>query len=351
LTKRPLELETLETRTLLSSVLVFSKTAGFRHDSIPDGVAAIRQMGQENGFQVDTTEDSGAFTDDNLSQYQAVVFLLTTGTVLDENQKAAFERFIEAGNGYVGVHSAADTEYDWAWYGQLMGAYFSNHPNIQPAEVDVEDHDHPSTQGLPDVWPRTDEWYNYRINPRGNVNVLATLDESTYSGGQMGSDHPIMWYHNFDGGRAWYTGMGHTSESYSEPLFLQSLLGGIEYAMGSGGGSGSSLPHRPLPTKKPATATSARGKTGHADSLPAVESHHDHAFLTTRLTADALVPAPSAGDLLPSEHRSHVLAGILGFNAQGHLVVDGSAVHPSSSVNGPIHTMEPVPLPGWHKPG
>jgi type 1 glutamine amidotransferase len=244
-TSRALRLETLESRLLPSgfNVLVFSKTAGYRHDSIPDGIAAIQQLSAANGFNVDATEDSSAFTDANLSQYQAVIFLLTTGTVLDPDQKAAFERFIEAGNGYVGVHSAADTEYDWAWYGQLMGAYFDSHPDdLQPAQVDVLDHTHASTVGLPDVWTRTDEWFNYQTNPRDNgVTVLATVDETTYYGGTMGDDHPIMWYHDFDGGRAWYTGMGHTSDSYYEPLFLQSLLGGIQYAAGMDGG------HRPGP--------------------------------------------------------------------------------------------------------
>jgi type 1 glutamine amidotransferase len=217
----------------MPAILLFSKTTGYRHDSIPDAIAVITQLGADNGFQVDATEDGNAFTDDNLSQYQAVVFLMTTGNVLDDDQKAAFERFIQAGNGYVGVHSASDTEYDWVWYGQLLGAYFSSHPDIQQAEIDVQDFNHPSTWFLPAVWVRTDEWYNFRTNPRDNgVDVLATLDESTYHGGQMGEDHPIMWYHEFDGGRSWYTAMGHTSESYYEPLFQECLLGGILYAMG-----------------------------------------------------------------------------------------------------------------------
>jgi type 1 glutamine amidotransferase len=229
-----LRLEALESLTLLSGVLVFTETAGFRHGSIPDAIAAVQQLGAQNGFDVAQTEDPGAFTDANLSQYQAVIFLLTTGDVLDADQQAAFERYIEAGNGWVGVHSAADTGYDWPWYGQLMGAYFQDHPDIQTATIHVAGHDHPSTLGLPDDWVRTDEWYNFQTNPRDNgVTVLATLDESTYMGGTMGDDHPIMWYHEFDGGRAWYTAGGHTSESYYEPLFVQSLLGGIEYAMGN----------------------------------------------------------------------------------------------------------------------
>jgi cytochrome c len=205
-------------------VLAFTRTTGFRHDSIPDALAAVQRLGEANGFTVDATEDPSTFTDATLANYAAVVFLLTTGDVLDPSGRAAFERYIRGGGGYVGVHSAADTEYDWAWYGDLMGAYFASHPEIQPASVVVE------TDGS--LWPRIDEWYNFRRDPRSSVDVLLRLDENSYGGGQMGEDHPIAWYHAFDGGRAWYTGMGHTRESYTEPAFLRHLLGGIQYAAG-----------------------------------------------------------------------------------------------------------------------
>lgn len=211
-------------------VLVFSRTAGFRHDSIPDGIAAVRQLGQQNGFDVDATEDATAFNDATLRQYQAVVFLSTTGNVLDGNQQAAFERYIRNGGGFAGVHSATDTEYDWPWYGGLVGAYFQSHPDIQRATIRLEDSTHPSTVGLPAVWSRTDEWYNFRLNPRGQVKVLAKLDEATYSGGLMGADHPASWCQLYDSGRSWYTAGGHTKESFSEPLFRQHLLGGIQFA-------------------------------------------------------------------------------------------------------------------------
>ena len=215
-------------------VLAFSRTTGFRHDSIPDATAAVQALAGQNGFALDATEDPSAFTDDTLQQYSAVIFLLTTGHILDDAQQAAFERYIAAGNGFVGVHSASDTEYDWAWYGGLVGAYFASHPDIQQATIRREDAAHPSTVSLPGLWIRTDEWYNFRSNPRedAHVSVLASLDESTYSGGTMG-DHPIAWFHTYAGGRAWYTAGGHTSESYSEPLFLAHLLGGIEYAAGN----------------------------------------------------------------------------------------------------------------------
>ncbi|WP_326687047.1 ThuA domain-containing protein [Streptomyces sp. NBC_01795] len=216
-----------------AKVLVFSKTAGFRHDSIPDGIAAIRQLGAENGFTVKATEDAAAFTPKKLAAYDAVVFLSTTGDVLNETQQKAFEGYIGDGGGYVGVHAAADTEYDWPWYGGLAGAYFDSHPAIQPATVKVEDHAHPATAHLGAAWERTDEWYNYRTNPREKARVLAGLDEGSYTGGNMGEDHPLAWCQNYEGGRAFYTGAGHTKESYTDDAFRKHLLGGIQYATGA----------------------------------------------------------------------------------------------------------------------
>lgn len=212
-------------------VLIFTKTEGFRHASITNAVVAIRELAAQNHFAVTNTEDSTWFTDTNLARFRAVVFLMTTGDVLDESEQGAFERFIQAGNGYVGVHSASDTEYSWPWYGSLVGTYFAGHPAPQSATIRIEDTNHQSTSFLPTNWVRTDEWYDFDSNPRSNVNVLARLDESTYSGGNMG-DHPIAWYHAYDGGRAWYTGGGHTASSYSEPLFRRHLLEGILYAAG-----------------------------------------------------------------------------------------------------------------------
>ncbi|WP_371575076.1 ThuA domain-containing protein [Streptomyces sp. NBC_01314] len=214
-------------------VLVFSKTAGFRHDSIPEGITAVRELGAAHGFAVDATEDADAFTARNLGRYDAVVFLSTTGDVLNPAQQGAFERYIKRGGAYVGVHAAADTEYDWAFYGGLAGAYFQGHPAIQPATVDVEDHAHPATAGLGATWNRTDEWYNYRSNPRDRAHVLASLDESSYSGGTMNGDHPIAWCQDYRGGRAFYTGGGHTKESFAEPAFRQHLWGGIRWAIGA----------------------------------------------------------------------------------------------------------------------
>ena len=217
------------------AVLVLSKTTAFRHDSIPAGIAAIEALGAEHGFSVDSTEDTSRFIDAELTRYKVVVFLSTTGDILADDQKRAFERYIASGGGFVGIHSASDTEYRWAWYGRLVGAYFASHPEIQPATVRIEDLRHPSTETLPSAWQRTDEWYNFRTNPRGAVHILASVDEGSYSGGKMGSDHPIAWCQTIDGGRSWYTAMGHTTESYAEPLFRSHLLGGIESAAGIAG--------------------------------------------------------------------------------------------------------------------
>jgi type 1 glutamine amidotransferase len=208
-------------------VLVFTRTTGFRHDSIPAGIEAIRSLGKSNGFAVDATEDPAHFNDLNLAAYRVIVFLNPTGEILDLDQQAAFERFIRNGGGFVGIHSATDTEYDWPWYGQLAGARLAAHPAIQAATLRVADANHPSTHTLPLEWVRTDEWYDFVEDPSRNANVLLSVDESTYSGGRMGERHPISWYHDYDGGRAWYTAMGHTSESYREPFFLNHLLGGI----------------------------------------------------------------------------------------------------------------------------
>jgi type 1 glutamine amidotransferase len=220
-----------------AKLLVLSKTAGFRHDSIPAGIAAIRSLGKANGFSVFATENAARFTRKRLRPFDAVVFLNTTGDVLAPRQQAALRSYIRGGGGWVGIHSAADTEHDWPFYSRLLGAYFQSHPAIQAAAIDVVDRSHPSTRRLPPRWTRTDEWYDFAGNPRGSVHVLATLDESTYSGGTMGSDHPIAWCHPFKGGRAWYTAGGHTAESYAEPDFRRHLLGGILWAAGLAKGS------------------------------------------------------------------------------------------------------------------
>jgi len=215
------------------SILVFSKTMGFRHDSIPVGRNAILNIGIQRGWTVAFTEDANVFQPSKLKAYDAIVFLCTTGKFLDSKQEKALVGFIHGGGGFAGVHAAADAEYDWAWYGQLVGAFFMHHPAQQNAIVKIEDTTSPITQGLPNPWKRWDEWYDYKTDPRDKVHVLASLDQSSYTGSTMGADHPIMWSHEFEGGRSWYTGMGHTQESYQDPLFLKMLAEGIEWSCGN----------------------------------------------------------------------------------------------------------------------
>jgi type 1 glutamine amidotransferase len=228
--------------------LIFSKTAAFRHtECIPQGTVTIAELGARNGFEVDATENAAAFTDANLAQYDVVIWLCTTGDVLNDAQQAAFERYIKAGGGYAGIHSASDTEYDWPWYGGLVGAYFRDHPGVagvnqqfQVASMDVEDRHTAATKHLPARWTREEEWYNFRSNPRGQVHVLTSVDESTYDprgysvpgGSPPMGDHPISWCHRYDGGRAFYTALGHKGSYWDEPLLQKHVLGGIEMAAG-----------------------------------------------------------------------------------------------------------------------
>lgn len=215
-------------------ILVFSKTAGFRHESIESGIAALQKLGEEHGLIVDTTENASRFNEENLMRYKVVVFLNTTGDVLNQEQQNDFERFIQAGGGYVGIHAATDTEYDWPWYGKLAGAYFESHPNnpnVKEGEFFVVDKNHAATDSLPEKFKRSDEFYSFKkINP--DIKVLVKIDERTYTGGTNGDDHPMSWYHEYDGGRAFYTAMGHTNETFSEPLFLNHLWGGLQYVLG-----------------------------------------------------------------------------------------------------------------------
>ena len=213
-------------------VLLFSRTAGFRHESIVQGKTAILELARANRFVVDTTEDLAYISEDSLRHYAAVIFLHTTGELLDRAQQVDLQRYIQAGGGFVGIHAAADAEYDWRWYGRLVGGYFASHPAIQQATLVVADTSHRMTEHLPRTWARTDEWYNFkRLAP--DLRVLLAIDEKSYTGGTNGIVHPMTWYHAFDGGRAWYTALGHTPESWSEPAFLELVANGIEYAIGT----------------------------------------------------------------------------------------------------------------------
>lgn len=214
-------------------ILVFSKTAEFRHNSIEAGKLALIQLGQQKGIAVDTTEDAGQFSEKNLSRYGTVVFLNTTGDVLNDRQQQDFERYIQAGGGYVGIHAATDTEYSWPWYNKLAGAYFNGHPSnpgVQEGTTIIKDRNHPSMEGFPSGWKIKDEFYDFK-SFNNDVKVLVNIDEKSYKGGKMGDNHPMSWYHEFDGGKAFYTNFGHEIATFQNPVFLQHLYGGIKYTM------------------------------------------------------------------------------------------------------------------------
>lgn len=210
-------------------ILVFTRTTGYRHDSIPAGVEALRDLGAAHGWTVAATEDPAELAA-GLGGCRAVVFLSTSGEVLGDAERAALRGYLADGGAFLGVHAAACTEYDWPWYGDLVGARFDGHPEIQPGVVVVEDRTHPATAHLPARWARTDEWYDFRASPRGAVTVLASADESSYRGGTMGADHPLVWCHENTGGRSFYTALGHGADHYGDPVFRRHLLGGLSWA-------------------------------------------------------------------------------------------------------------------------
>jgi len=214
-------------------LLVFTKTADYRHDSIPTAVAALRAIAARHGIEVEHTEDAASFQPDRLSIYKAVAFVNTTGEVLDEAQQRAFEAFVAAGGNFLGVHSAADTEYDWPWYGELIGAWFKSHPpGLQTGIVRFA---RPLGGEAPIEWRVTDEFYNFRSRPSPKAVIIAVLDESTYEGGEMGPDHPIAWCQRQDGQRSWYTGLGHSAELYADAVLLTHLERGLLYVMSRSG--------------------------------------------------------------------------------------------------------------------
>jgi type 1 glutamine amidotransferase len=213
----------------ISRILVFTKTTGYRHEAIPAGVEAFERLGFEHGFAVEASEGRHAFRRGRLGRYDALVFLSTSGAVLDEQGREALMEYMDGGGGWLGVHCAAATEYDWPYFGDLVGAWFDRHPPVQPAVVTVEDADHPATAHLGSTWAWTDEWYAFRRNPRSDVRVLLSVDESGYTGGTMGADHPIAWCREFGGGRSFYTALGHGREAYQEESFQRHLLGALTW--------------------------------------------------------------------------------------------------------------------------
>lgn len=219
--------------------LLVTTTRGWRHESIDAGVLALQELGKKNYFDVVLFQDPNGFTDDFLKQFQVVIFLNTTGDIFDSAQHKVMERFIQSGKGFVGIHSASDTEYGWDWYTKLVGRMFYIHPEIQTARINIIDNSFPGLQGFAGNKWWTDEWYEFGPEKISGLHYIIAVDESSYNpkiqrgdkkGKGMGKFHPIAWYHNYDGGRSFYTALGHMVSDYSDPAFLNHLYAGIFWA-------------------------------------------------------------------------------------------------------------------------
>ena len=221
-------------------VLVYTKNGvGFVHDNIENSIIALKAMGEQYGFSVDATEDPSVFTDENLQQYDALVFSNTNNDVFDTDaQRVALMRYIQAGGGFVGIHSASGTERKWKWFKQLLGATFYWHDKYQPFTVNIIDAKHPSVAHLPRKWVRVkgDEFY-YLKQMNVNLHVVAVNDATTLEGENerrldtFGDVFPSVWCQEFDGGRSWYTSLGHGKEDYMDEEFRKHILGGIEWVV------------------------------------------------------------------------------------------------------------------------
>ncbi|WP_245949321.1 ThuA domain-containing protein [Lutibacter citreus] len=212
-------------------VLVFSKTSGWRHKSIETGQEQIKKWGAKENWKVRLTEKTADISNANLKDVEVLIFLNTTLEVLDKDSREALKKYINNGGGFVGIHSATDTEYNWPWYHQMIGAQFINHPKTQTATMDVNHTcNHPSIKHFEDTFTVKDEWYNFKDEVLPRVNVLLTLDESSYEGKQMEKNHPIAWYQYYEGGRIFYTGMGHTKEIFFNPVYIKHVVAGVNWA-------------------------------------------------------------------------------------------------------------------------
>lgn len=230
---------TAKAQTKQFKVLLVTTTRGWHHESVHTGVLAIQQLGVRNYFDVVLMEDPNSFTDKNLEQFKAVIFLNTTGDIFDSTQQKVMERFIQSGKGFVGIHSASDTEYDWEWYTKLVGRMFYIHPAIQTARLNITDTLFPGLQGFTGNKLWTDEWYEFGPEKVNDLQYLLAVDETSFNpvvqwgpkkGNGMGKFHPLAWYHTYDGGRSFYTALGHMPAVYGDPAFLNHLYAGILWA-------------------------------------------------------------------------------------------------------------------------
>jgi uncharacterized protein len=231
-------------------VLLITETAGWHHESIDNGIVAINELAATHNFEVHRQQEAIKITENGLKDYDAVIFLSTTADIFDDNEQAAFEKYIQSGKGYVGIHAASDTEYEWEWYTKLVGRMFHIHPVQQTAKLKIIDHNFPGLEHFPNTLLWTDEWYEFGEEKVDDLNYLVTVDENSYDpnvtwknsatdkdgnridrvGKGNGELHPISWYHEFDGGRSFYTALGHIEKVYENPWFLDHLYGGIYYA-------------------------------------------------------------------------------------------------------------------------
>lgn len=216
------------------SVLVFTKTVGFRHESIKSGKEMVKKIAKEKKWEVTFSEDSSIFNAKDLSKFDVLFFLNTVGDILNDEQQKAMKTFLTSGKGFVGTHAASDTELEWEWYVSMIGAAFAGHPKPQKAIVHIDKTlEHPAVEHLNEKEEFFDEWYNFKEPVADYVNVLARLDETSYKGKRMGMEHPITWYHYYDGARVFYTGLGHTVASYSDERLIEQVTKGIEWAAGN----------------------------------------------------------------------------------------------------------------------
>jgi len=236
-----------------SRILIFNKTEFYYHKNTDDAIDAFRKFCKAQNISVEISKDAALFTDENLRKYTAVIFLNTAGDIFDAAQEAAFQRYIHAGGGFAGIHTAIDTEHNWDWYGQMIGAHFESQSDVQNAIIRVEERDHPATRSIDSSLELKDEWFNLKdISP--DINILLSVDENSYDGGNMGSFHPVSWYHEFEGGRVFVTSMGHTNELYKTSAFLKHLSGGIKYVLGD-----NKLPDYSKPFAQAAPAIQSKG--------------------------------------------------------------------------------------------
>lgn len=221
------------------NVLLFTKTNGWHHKSINAGVTAMEGLAEMHHFDLQWHEDAAHFNDDYLKTIDVVVFLSTSGEILTPAQRNALKRFVQSGKGFVGIHSASDTELNWPWYGKLVGHRFKIHPEIQTAKITRLDDRFPGMAFFHQEQLWTDEWYEFEPEQNINLHYLLSVDETTYStyadwgrvsGNGMGAFHPISWYQTFQGGRSFYTALGHMPATYLNPQFLNHIYGGLYWA-------------------------------------------------------------------------------------------------------------------------